>query len=216
MGLTTRSELIRKVKRYLAKAGADRPGRGSPEYAIVEEFVALYQPILVRFCKRPLRIRDQDSIDEIVQNVWQSVFKQLPKFDYDRNRGGFRRWLYVILKRRALDYGKRQRRERKLGGQPHSSALLENTADPNTEDPSRRLEQAFRLEVLRAAFRMFRLEAPEREFYAYKRCDVEGAKAVDVARELSVSAENVRNALGRARRRFRRILSELIGDDFES
>lgn len=216
MALTTRSELIRIVKRYLAKAGADRPGRRSPEYAVVEEFVALYQPILIRFCNRPLRIRDQESIDEIVQSVWQSVFKQLPKFDYDRNRGGFRRWLYVILKRRALDYGKRRGRQRRLGSQPRSSALLENTADPKAEDPSRRLEQAFRLEVLRAAFRRFRLEAPEREFYAYKRCEIEGAKAVDVACELKISAENVRNALSRARRRFRRILCGLTGDEFES
>jgi RNA polymerase sigma-70 factor (ECF subfamily) len=215
MALTTRSELIRRVKRYLAKAGADRPGRESPEYAIVEEFVALYQPILIRFCKGPLRIRDRESIDEIVQSVWQSVFQQLPKFDYDRNRGGFRRWLYVILKRRASDYRKCKGRQQRLGGQPRSSALLENTVDQKAEAPSRRLERAFQIEVWRAMFRKFRLEAPHREFYAYKRCDIEGADAVDVARELEISADNVRNAIYRARRRLQRIFWELTGDEFE-
>lgn len=216
MALTTRSELIRKVKRCLAKAGAGGPRRGSPGYAIVEEFAALYQPILVRFARRRLRIRDQGAVDDIVQRVWQSVLKQLPKFDYDRNRGGFRRWLFVILKRRALDHVNRERQERRLGSQPSSSALLENAADPKAEDPSWRLEQEFRLEVLRAALRRFRREAPEREFYAFKRCDIEGATAVEVARESGVRADNVRNALYCARRRLQRIIWELTGDKFES
>lgn len=215
MGLTTRSELLRSVKRILAEAATERPKRGSAEYAILEEFANLYHPILIDFCRKGLGLRDADAISDVVQDVWTSVLQKLPDFDYDRKKGGFRRWLYVILKRRAIDYADGQSRRKRIAGQARSSALFNNILNPNAVSPQDRMEQEFKRQVVRAALRQFEEEAPRREYVALIRCQGEEVAHATVAKELGISADNVTNALARARGRLRRILRSLGGDPKE-
>lgn len=215
MPITTRSEVIRTVKRYLAQLAANGTVSRS-ELMVVEEFAATYQRILLNFCERSaikrVGIRRDDQIADLVQNVWSAVLRQLPKFEYDRSRGGFRRWLYVILRRQATETMDIARRRGDVEGQPISSLFMNNAVDRKCETPLETLERRFREEVRDEALRGLKKEATPREWYVFMRCALEGAAPRDVAAELGVTATNVRNALATARRKLKRILAELTGE----
>jgi RNA polymerase sigma-70 factor (ECF subfamily) len=70
-------------------------------------FAALWrwlQPPLVRW----LRVVASEEIDDIASEVWMSIARGLPQFVGTED--GFRRWVFTVARRRAVDAGRRRRR----------------------------------------------------------------------------------------------------------
>jgi RNA polymerase sigma-70 factor (ECF subfamily) len=57
-------------------------------------FVDLYTPLLFHWARRA-GLKEQDAAD-LIQEVFQTLVKTLPAFDYDKNRS-FRGWLRTVL-----------------------------------------------------------------------------------------------------------------------
>jgi RNA polymerase sigma-70 factor (ECF subfamily) len=97
----------------MAKAG-ERRG--------LEELWKLYQPQLVRF----LRARLGEAGDDVASTVWIDVARSLHRFEGERD--DFRRWLYTIAHRRAVDHIRRCVRridaETRQGAQPAAQSAL--------------------------------------------------------------------------------------------
>ena len=92
---TTRPSLLRRIReRDNVEAWA--------------EFTALYRPMLMRFSLA--RGVGEVDADDAAQHCLTVVMNRISSFDYDRRRGGFKRWLRTLVKNRIHNL-RRDRRE---------------------------------------------------------------------------------------------------------
>jgi RNA polymerase sigma-70 factor (ECF subfamily) len=76
------------------------------------EFVGLYEPVLVSYIRASDRCRglDASDVDDLVQTVFIKLFRTLPQFTLDRERGRFRTFLYRVTMNAMIDYLRAARR----------------------------------------------------------------------------------------------------------
>jgi RNA polymerase sigma-70 factor (ECF subfamily) len=68
---------------------------------------ALYSHLLHDWCRR-YGVPPQDA-DDLVQEVLQTLVREMPTFEYDRARGSFRGWLRTILVNRLRHHQRSER-----------------------------------------------------------------------------------------------------------
>src|SRR5262245_44278634 len=76
------------------------------------EFVALYEPLLIRYVRKK-GLGEHDAND-VVQNIFISLFRKLPAFELDRGKGRFRTWLWQVTHNAVVDWGRANARAKKL------------------------------------------------------------------------------------------------------
>src|SRR5437016_5852498 len=94
MTLTTSSSLLMRL-------------RDRTDDAAWERLNNLYVPLLHQSLRR-YAIQPQDVAD-LVQEVLETLVRELPDFQYDRQKGSFRGWLRSILANRLRDFWRAQR-----------------------------------------------------------------------------------------------------------
>ena len=100
-------------------------------------FFEIYAP-LIRLHGKDCGI-DEDSLDDLVQNVMLSVFKQSKRFVYDPARGRFRDYLRMIIRARANDFFRElYREERAVRAVPEMECQLDNLYAAEWEEHVRR------------------------------------------------------------------------------
>ena len=75
------------------------------------EFWKFYEPLLARYVRR-LKVKAQD-VDDLVQNMFPKLQKELPKFRLDRGRGQFRGWLRRVCDNVVRDSFRSDQRRQK-------------------------------------------------------------------------------------------------------
>lgn len=76
------------------------------------EFVALYEPLLVRYvCKKGL---EEHDARDVVQNIFVALLRKLPSFELDRGRGRFRTWLWQVTHNAVVDWARSRKRLKAL------------------------------------------------------------------------------------------------------
>jgi RNA polymerase sigma factor (sigma-70 family) len=210
MADSTRPELLRRVKGALVKALGEQGTWTPADRAAWEEFFDLYNGILTRFafglgC-------GPGETDDLLQDVWTDVIRLLPKFEYDAGRGGFRRWLYRILRSKVADFGRRRRRltatQEQAGAIPGG---LEAVPDSDAEDPARAMERKFLVEVVHVATERFRTSADPADWQVFEGCKLRGETSAQIGAALGISPEATRKRLQRALGQFRQVLTQIIG-----
>lgn len=202
---TTRADLLQAVRDYLTRT-IQASGRASQEDVDTwREFYERYNLVLLAFASR-LKFRSQE-IEDLVQDVWQEVIRKLPEFNYDSGRGGFRRWLYTLVRRRAIDHARRQAREPR-----HAGADLGRLADDRAPDPETILDRQFKAEILALAVRELRHRVDANHWSAFELCRLQGKTSKEAGEALDVSPETTRKRLQRASDVLREILLELVGE----
>lgn len=167
--------------------------------------VQLYAPLLRYWCRQASLT--QDDSDEIIQDVFLSVSKQLERFRYDRPTDTFRGWLRQITKRRIAD------RFRSTVDQPFDATggttafqRIYETPDSLADDPDAEAEEAG---VALRALEFISSEFESKTLEAFRRTAIEGQRPVDVATELQMSPSAVRMAKARVLSRLRQELDGL-------
>lgn len=212
MNDTTSSNLLDAVRRHLSRSLGESGLLDADDQEAWETFYEHYHDVLTRFAHK-LKFR-ADEIEDLLQDVWCEVIRQLPRFEYDRTRGGFRRWLYIIVRRRAIDHARHRAVRRRVNVDPRSffnSGLL----DPHAADPSADLDRQFKTEILHAAINLFRREATTAEWDTFSLCRLKGLSSTAAADALGTTPEAVRKRLERISAKLRRAITELVGVDEE-
>src|SRR5262245_52503939 len=106
---STSASLLERLRQPAEQGGWDR-------------FIELYTPLLFYWARR-LGLQDQDAAD-LVQDVFTTLVKKLPEFQYDACKG-FRNWLRTLLVNRWRDHCRR-RVPAPVGG--HDGVLAEVAA----------------------------------------------------------------------------------------
>jgi RNA polymerase sigma-70 factor (ECF subfamily) len=167
--------------------------------------VDLYAP-LVRYWCRQASIPTQDVAD-LEQEIFAAVAANLANFLTSPNRFSFRAWMRGITRHKISDYYVTYR-ERAIGGadaQKQFEQLPDHRVDPELSESPRVLG-----ELYYRALMLMRQRFEERTWSAFWQVAVEGRASADVADDLGVSMETIRQSKSRVLRLLKSELGPLL------
>jgi RNA polymerase sigma-70 factor (ECF subfamily) len=166
--------------------------------------VNLYAPLVAHWCSHG-GVRGADA-DDIQQQVFQAVVRNLEDFRRDRPGDTFRGWLRIITRNKLLDYFRRQENQPQALGGTDAHRQMQQVADYELpEDDNEDLGGLYH-----RALELVRNEFENRTWQAFWKVAVEGQTAGDVAAELEMTPTAVRKAKSRVLLRLRQEIGDLI------
>ncbi len=170
------------------------------------QIVHLYGPLVQRWC-RQAGLNDDDTAD-VFQEVFQTVAKKLDSFKPQRKVASFRSWLKTIARTKTIDHHRRTNREAAGAGGTDAQLRFSEVKDPFADDEEQAAsEDAF---IVQRAMDLIRGEFDPRNWQAFEEVAIKERSAADVARELGVEPQAIRQANYRIRRRLRLVLEDLV------
>jgi RNA polymerase sigma-70 factor (ECF subfamily) len=163
-------------------------------------FVQLYTPLLYHWAHRSGFPRHE--ADDLVQDVFTTLVRKLPLFDYDPHKT-FRGWLRTV----ALNKWNERRRQQVPAAEPLDGAA---TVDSDAPDPAAQFwEQEYRGVLLRRALQLMQKDFPDSWEACYQVLAL-GRPIAEVAAERSMTAGALRQAKFRLVARLRQELAGLL------
>jgi RNA polymerase sigma-70 factor (ECF subfamily) len=161
------------------------------------EFFALYRPLLYSYVKK--KVASDHDVEEIVQCVFIALWKALPRFQMDRQKGRFRTWLWRVASNAVVDHLRRRGREPR-GGDVEGCGVEPATFDP---DPEAGLEEAFRKRALAFAMQKVREETEPATWKCFEQHKIHLRSAKAVAAELGLTDGAVNTNASRVLKKIR-------------
>lgn len=173
------------------------------------QLVHLYGPLVQRWCRRA-GLSEDDTAD-VFQETFQTVAKKLGTFKPQRSVASFRSWLKTIVRTKTIDHHRRTSKQAVGLGGTDAQLLISETPDPFGEpDESEEVaanEDAF---IVQRAMDLIRGEFDPRNWNAFEQVAIKERSAAEVAKELGVDPQVIRQANYRIRRRLRLVLEDLV------
>jgi RNA polymerase sigma-70 factor (ECF subfamily) len=173
-----------------------------------DQFVGLYAPLVYGFFRRR-GLQDADAAD-LTQDVFHGVVARVRTFDYDRQRGTFRSWLYAIARNKLRDF--LAAKERQKPGNGHSLVLNMLQSLPAPEVEADQWEREWQRRVFFRAAEQIRAHVDGSTWQAFWQTAVQGKSGQEVANSLGMSVGAVYVAKSRVIARIRRIVDEIQGE----
>jgi RNA polymerase sigma-70 factor (ECF subfamily) len=158
------------------------------------QFVEIYAPLVYGFL-RTHGLQDADAAD-LTQDVLGKVALAVKSFDYNPQRGSFRRWLFTIVTNRLRNFWRDGARQARGTGDTQTCEML--AQQPQQEDElADKWDRACQEQLFQYAADRVRGLFQERTWRAFWKTAVEGQAAKEVAEELGMSTPAVLMAKGR-------------------
>jgi len=148
-----------------------------------EEFVRIYSPQVLRWC-RACGLQESDAAD-VCQDVLVRFWKQAATFQYDPGRR-FRSYLRQILASALAGWSAGRRSEK-----PLAAAATETVLDslPAREDLLTRIEEAYDTELFALAMRQVKPRVSPHTWRAFEMQALEHRRGKEVADALGISVD---------------------------
>jgi RNA polymerase sigma-70 factor (ECF subfamily) len=170
-----------------------------------ERFVTLYCPLIYEAC-RSFGVQPADA-DDVAQEVLQSVARAIGDFKKECQRDSFRGWLYRIVQNKVRDHFRRSAKQPQGVGGSDVLNLDQLPAELSEESLS---NQSVGDPALMRALELIRSEFQETTWIAFWRLTVEGHSAAEIATDLGMKTNAVRQAKFRIMQRLRSEFGDLI------
>ncbi len=166
------------------------------------EFHELYAPLLYRYARS--RGLSHEDAEDVRSTCYEAIVRQIPHFDYDSQKGGFKAWLRTLVNRRVVDLLRRQR-------QATSVPLVEDLASSDgTADEL--WDHHWNQQHLRHCMKLAGLQVSSQTYEIF-RLLVEDQKSVgDVCRKLSVNSNQVYKAKSQVLATIRELMQATCDD----
>ena len=178
------------------------------------EFVAVYSKWLRYYIRHEGVPRE--AVDDVLQDVLNSLYGSIGKFERDPKLGKFRGWMRNIIRWKAADY-RRKRPEGKLEFDPAyfdavEDPLVESMLDHSAgeEGPSNDEDLRILREAVSAAMNIVRSKVKPKTWEMFERRELNDEDPADIASDLGVTLENIRMSVSRVKAKLR----EILRDDF--
>jgi RNA polymerase sigma-70 factor (ECF subfamily) len=168
--------------------------------------VDLYGPLVFYWCRRHGLV-PPDAAD-VVQDVFTAVSGALERFEHGREGSTFRGWLRVIAQNKIRDHYRRRAGEPLAAGGTDAAARLADIPDARSDSSSGASEQRALSALYHRALDLVRSEFEQRTWQAFWRTVVEGHDTAEVAADLGLTTNTVRQYKSRVLRRLREELGE--------
>jgi RNA polymerase sigma-70 factor, ECF subfamily len=174
-----------------------------------DRIVDLYSPLVYRWC-RNFGLQEANVLD-VSQDVFRSVSQNLAQFRKEKPQDSFRKWLKTITNNKVKDHWNRCRRQPEPIGGSEAKEMMENVSESPISESSEEVVSD-RLELLRRAIEMVRIEFEPKSWEAFWKVTVDEMSPTEVAEELGVSVNVVYLSKSRVLARFKVLFAELIED----
>jgi RNA polymerase sigma-70 factor, ECF subfamily len=172
-----------------------------------QQVVHLYGPLVEKWCRR-FNLSNEDTAD-VFQDTFSTVSRHIVDFSPQRSAASFRSWLKTIVRTRAIDHLRKKARHVDASGGTAAQMKIADLPDPFTED-SEEEDHADDALIVHRAMELVKSEFDPRNWSAFEQVALKGRSATEVAAELNVAAQTIRQANYRIRRRLRLILEDLV------
>jgi len=177
-----------------------------------EQIIYLYSPLVDRWCRR--WFLHEEVIQEIGQEVFLQLFKNLARFKKDEPQDSFRKWLWTLTRNKVFDHLRKVRAAPRCVGGSEAQGIIANYADepvlPDDADEGGATPPAERMILLRRCLELLRSEFEPRTYQAFWEVVLNGKVPGDVARSLGMkSVGAVYTAKSRVLQRLRELLEQL-------
>ena len=163
----------------------------------------LYHPLLLRWANH-YGVQHADA-EDVVQQVFVALVRELPKFEHNKRTGAFRRWLRQILVYRLKAFWSKRKPTVEIDSQ------MQELADDRSE-----LSRQFDVEhdefVMQQLLRRVSARFDEVTCNAFHLNVLDGKQANSVAEQLGISVASVYAAKSRIMKALRREAHGLIED----
>lgn len=180
--------------------------RHNPDSGSWQRLVDLYTPLLRDWLRRAT-LQAQD-VDDLVQEVFGVLVKELPGFEYERERGKFRGWLRTIMANRLRAFYRARQSRPMTAGDSDYGRMADQLEDPHS-DLSRLWNQEHDQHICRRLLELIKPDFESTTWQAFKRQTIDGVKPADAAKELGISINAVFIAKSRVMRRLRQEIKGL-------
>ncbi|MGA2442423.1 MAG: sigma-70 family RNA polymerase sigma factor [Tepidisphaeraceae bacterium] len=168
------------------------------------EFYEVYHPLLLRY----VRSHDVEAHDaeDLVQDIFINKLRQaMTTFDFDRERGRFRTWLFQVTINAIRDWA-RSRQNRVVVGQ--DSAFTGPVVPSVTEELSRQWEQYHHEQIMQFAIKKSREFFEPKTWACFEQRMLQGRPGPEVAEELGLSVNAVYTNAHRALEKIRELCEQ--------
>lgn len=168
----------------------------------------IYGPLVYRLC-RLSGIQPNDAQD-VVQDVFRALFRNISRFRRDRPGDSFRAWLLTITRNKIRDHFRRQNKSPRPVGGTDMQARIHQLADLGWESSSDGSHFDDESNVMRRVVKLVQGDFKGKTWQAFWQTAMEDKDPADVARQLGISKWSVYQAKSRVLRRLRAELDGLV------
>lgn len=141
---------------------------------------AIYSPLLKRWLAR-YGVSGSD-LDDLTQDVFQTVFREIPQFRHNGHTGAFRRWLRIMIVNRLKWFW----RSHRMHASPNMDALLALMEDPNS-DPNQMWDFEHDIHVAKRLLELVEPHFTATSWEAFRLQVLEGHRANEAASRLGIT-----------------------------
>ncbi len=171
--------------------------------------IDVYSPLIHRWlCGFGLCSSDAD---DLIQDVFQALLKEMANFRHNGNPGAFRRWLRVTMVYRLKGFWRDRRTEAKLQGDD-SEKILAMMEDPSS-DPNLTWDREHDHHVVNKLLELVKPQFTVSTWLAFHRQVLEGCRAGSLVEELGMSVNAILIAKSRVLQALRQEAQGLVEVD---
>ena len=163
------------------------------------EFVNYYDQYIYNIL-RSLKIPEHDA-NELCQDIIIKLWKKMPDFVYQKDRGKFRAWLSTVVRNRAFETLKKKKRSLSIEEQEDDSSL-NNIEDVNGQDVDALIEKEWNNHISRLAWESVkdRFQKPVQKVYLLH---IDGKSNKEISESCGIHEGSVRTYIARIRKYLR-------------
>ena len=168
----------------------------------------IYTPLVFSWARRG-GLQDQDAAD-LLQDVFRLVSKNLGRFEKVSPQDTFRGWLWTITRNEVRGYYRKLARPHEIaqGGSDaknQMSDIPDWVTDEADGDEIER-DESTEIQLIRGAVDLIRQDFQDNTWNAFWRSTVEGESTAEIAADLNMKPNAIRQAKLRVLSRFREVL----------
>ncbi|MFH1924547.1 MAG: sigma-70 family RNA polymerase sigma factor [Planctomycetota bacterium] len=172
------------------------------------QLVHVFGPVVYQWCRRR-GLQPSDSADT-VQEVFASVASKLDEFHRSSPGHTFRGWVWTVARNKILDHFRRGATRPTAPGGTDANRRLQELPDSDLiEIDERSAVDAQRL-ITQRALEVIRGDFDEKTWRAFWRMAVDGHSSAEIAADLGMTKDAVRQGKYRVLRRLREELERLL------
>ena len=173
------------------------------------EFLREYGPMLYRFV-RSRGLQDADASD-VVQDVVRSVGIAIDRLEYDKNKGGFRAWLFTITRNKLYTFLEKNARKPAVSSK---TDVLGRLVDPHEEtELEKQWEQEYQSMMLARAIENLKPTIEPTTWQAFALTAMQGLSGPEAGKELGMKAGAIYVARSRVTAKLREEIERLIEEE---
>ena len=174
------------------------------------EFLRDYGPMLYRFV-RSRGLQDADASD-LVQDVLRSVGMAIGRLEYQKEKGGFRAWLFTITRNKLSTFFAKRKRIGPTANDTAQFELLNQAADQRSELDDQ-WEQEHQKQLMATAVENMKPQIELKTWTAFQMTAIDGQSAADAGKQLDMKAGAVYVARSRVTAKLRAEVERLIAEE---